>query len=248
MRDRLAVSRTELICWGTEGSNPSPSSGESIANLTWSIRANAIEPGGSRLPLRATHPKSRSGRHGTSCRFSDSRAAKFASAPIKPIRRLAGAAHCAVSPGRSASRRPIMPRVRGRPPNKLGKSASASASSPVGGERFASRSRRVLSSGEGKKSSLISWQSGTCCRLVIKSLQPSPRGRLSTRPGRSRSRRGRVLEIVEDEERIGAARNASDQSVRLGPLARIDRFRASGRLVGIFGLSFQKAICPVGPA
>jgi len=59
---------------------------------------------------------------------------------------------------------------------------------------------------------------------------------------------GRVLEIVEDEERIGAARNASDQSVRLGPLARIDRFRASGRLVGIFGLSFQKAICPVGPA
>jgi hypothetical protein len=82
-----------------------------------------------------------------------------------------------------------MPRVRGRPPNKLGKSASASASSPVGGERFASRSRRVLSSGEGKKSSLISWQSGTCCRLVIKSLQPSPRGRLSTRPGRSRSRR-----------------------------------------------------------
>ena len=37
---------------GTEGSNPTSSSGESIANLTWSIRANTIEPGGSRLPLR----------------------------------------------------------------------------------------------------------------------------------------------------------------------------------------------------
>jgi hypothetical protein len=31
---------------GTNGSNPASSSGESIANLTWSIRANAIEPGG----------------------------------------------------------------------------------------------------------------------------------------------------------------------------------------------------------
>src|SRR6266446_9679553 len=47
---------------GTGSSNPLSSSGESIANLTWSIRVNAIEPGGSRLPLRATHPKSRSGR------------------------------------------------------------------------------------------------------------------------------------------------------------------------------------------
>jgi hypothetical protein len=64
-----------------------------FANLTWSIRANAIEPGGTRLPLRATHPKSRSGRHGTSCRFSDSRAAEFVPAPIKPIRRLAVPAH-----------------------------------------------------------------------------------------------------------------------------------------------------------
>ena len=89
---RKAVSKPSPLR-GTEGSNPPRSGGESIANLTWSIRANAVEPGGSRLPLRATHPKSRSGRHGTSCRFSDSRAAEFVPAPIKPIRRLTVRAH-----------------------------------------------------------------------------------------------------------------------------------------------------------
>lgn len=33
METGLAVSKRERICWGTEGSNPPPSSGESVANL-----------------------------------------------------------------------------------------------------------------------------------------------------------------------------------------------------------------------
>src|SRR6516165_8293054 len=34
MEDGTAVSERERICWGTKGSNPSPSSGKSVANLT----------------------------------------------------------------------------------------------------------------------------------------------------------------------------------------------------------------------
>jgi hypothetical protein len=45
MRDRLAVSRTEMICWGTEGSNPSPSSRESGANLIFGDESHQMTVG-----------------------------------------------------------------------------------------------------------------------------------------------------------------------------------------------------------